>query len=137
MVYDFDADNTVPVAQEIIASGETRIALVRNKYGRGVTDAIKTGLEAVESGPVLVTMADLSDEMTTVDKMYELYLQGYDLVCGSRYMPGGKLIGGPVLQATAFTNQRPHAALLPRNSHPRRHQQLQAVRRADGARSEG
>ena len=27
--------------------------------------------------------------------MYELYLQGYDLVCGSRYMPGGKLIGGP------------------------------------------
>ena len=27
--------------------------------------------------------------------MYELYLQGYDLICGSRYMTGGKLIGGP------------------------------------------
>jgi hypothetical protein len=67
----------------------------RNAYGRGVTGAIKTGLEAVESGPVLVTMADLSDDMKQVDRMYELYLEGYDLVCGSRYMPGGKLIGGP------------------------------------------
>jgi dolichol-phosphate mannosyltransferase len=95
VVYDFDADNTVPVVQELIASGETRMKLVRNQYGRGVTNAIKTGLEAVESGPVLVTMADLSDEMSAVDRMYELYLQGYDLVCGSRYMPGGKLIGGP------------------------------------------
>ena len=85
----------MPVVQEIIASGETRLRLLRNKYGRGVTGAIKTGLEAVESGPVLVTMADLSDEMTQVDQMYALYLQGYDLVCGSRYMPGGKLIGGP------------------------------------------
>ena len=95
VVYDFDADNTVPVAQEIIASGENRLTLRRNAYGRGVTGAIKTGLEAVESGPVLVTMADLSDEMTQVDQMYAIYLQGYDLVCGSRYMPGGKLIGGP------------------------------------------
>ena len=51
-----------------------------------MTGAIKTGLEAVESGPVLVTMADLSDELTQVDQMYELYLQGYDLICGSRYM---------------------------------------------------
>ncbi len=95
VVYDFDADNTVPVVQEIIAAGETRLKLIKNIYGRGVTNAIKTGLDAVESGPVLVTMADLSDELTTVDRMYELYLQGYDLICGSRYMPGGQLIGGP------------------------------------------
>jgi glycosyltransferase involved in cell wall biosynthesis len=95
VVYDYDADNTVPVVKEVIASGETRLSLLRNAYGRGVTGAIKTGLEAVESGPVLVTMADLSDEMTQVDQMYALYLQGYDLICGSRYMKGGKLIGGP------------------------------------------
>jgi len=98
VVYDFDEDNTVPVAQEVVDGGETRIRLVRNKYGRGVTNAIKTGLEAVEAGPVLVTMADLSDDMTQVDRMYELYVEGYDLVCGSRYMPGGRLIGGPILK---------------------------------------
>jgi hypothetical protein len=98
VVYDFDQDNTLPVAQEIIASGETRLGLRKNAYGRGVTGAIKTGLEAVESGPVLVTMADLSDEMIAVDQMYQLYLQGFDLVCGSRYMRGGQLIGGPFLK---------------------------------------
>jgi dolichol-phosphate mannosyltransferase len=95
VVYDFDGDNTVPVAQEIVNRGETRLKLLRNAYGRGVTNAIKTGLEAVDSGPVLVTMADLSDELTTVDRMYALYLEGFDLVCGSRYMKGGQLIGGP------------------------------------------
>lgn len=95
VVYDFDADNTVPVVKEVIAAGELRLKLLRNAYGRGVTGAIKTGLESVESGPILVTMADLSDEMTQVDPMYQLYLEGYDLICGSRYMRGGKLIGGP------------------------------------------
>lgn len=95
VVYDFDQDNTLPVIADVIAAGESRIQLRKNRYGKGVTGAIKTGLEAVESGPVLVTMADLSDDLTQVDEMYELYVQGYDLVCGSRYMKGGRLIGGP------------------------------------------
>jgi len=94
IVYDFDQDDTLPVVSEIIASGERRLTLRRNAYGRGVTHAIKTGLEAVEAGPVLVTMADLSDDLTQVDEMYGLYLQGFDLICGSRYMPGGRLVGG-------------------------------------------
>ena len=98
IVYDFDEDNTLPVAREIISSGETRLTLRKNAYGRGVTGAIKTGLEAVESGPVLVTMADLSDDLTQVDQMYQLYQQGFDVVCGSRYMKGGQLIGGPFLK---------------------------------------
>jgi len=98
VVYDFDQDNTLPVAREIIAAGETRLTLRKNAYGRGVNNAIKTGLEAVERGPVLVTMADLSDELTAVDRMYELYQQGFDVVCGSRYMKGGQLIGGPFLK---------------------------------------
>ena len=54
VVYDFDADNTVPVVRELTAGGETRLKLVRNAYGRGVTNAIRTGLEAVKSGEVLV-----------------------------------------------------------------------------------
>jgi dolichol-phosphate mannosyltransferase len=95
VVYDFEQDDTLPVIAKVVAAGESRIELMRNAYGRGVTGAIKTGLEAVKSGPVLVTMADLSDDLTQVDEMYALYLQGCDLVCGSRYMKGGRLIGGP------------------------------------------
>jgi dolichol-phosphate mannosyltransferase len=44
---------------------------------------------------VLVVMADLSDDMGQVRRMLELYNAGNDIVVGSRYMKGGKLIGGP------------------------------------------
>ena len=93
--YDFDGDDTLPVAQQIIAQGETRLKLVKNTYGRGVVGAIRTGFDAAPPGPVLVVMADLSDDLGQVRRMLELYRQGSHIVVGSRYMKGGRLIGGP------------------------------------------
>jgi glycosyltransferase involved in cell wall biosynthesis len=98
VVYDFDEDNTVPVVQQIIAQGERRLRLLKNAVRRGVVGAILTGFNAVASGPVLVVMADLSDDLGQVDRMLELYREGYDVVVGSRYMHGGKIIGGPLLK---------------------------------------
>jgi glycosyltransferase involved in cell wall biosynthesis len=95
VVYDFDEDSTVPVVKNIIAQNENRLELVKNNVKRGVVGAILTGFSKVEEGPVLVVMADLSDDLAIVDKMLELYNQGFQLVAGSRYMKGGKLIGGP------------------------------------------
>jgi dolichol-phosphate mannosyltransferase len=100
VVYDFDEDNTVPVVRKIQESGETRLRLVRNRVRRGVVGAIRTGFECVEDGPVLVVMADLSDDLGQVDRMLKLYRDGYPVVVGSRYMPGGKLIGGPLIKQT-------------------------------------
>jgi dolichol-phosphate mannosyltransferase len=94
-VYDLDEDNTVPVIQEIIAGGESRLQAVKNRRGRGVVAAIMTGFDVCPDGPVLVVMADLSDDLTKVDAMLNLYRRGYHVVAGSRYMKGGKLIGGP------------------------------------------
>jgi len=59
---------------------------------------LKTGFQQVSAGAVLVVMADLSDDLAQVDKMFALYREGYDLVVASRYMQGGKLIGGPVFK---------------------------------------
>ena len=98
VVYDFDEDNTLPVAQGVVASGEQRLRLLKNARGNGVVGAILTGFDAAPRGPVLVVMADLSDDLSQVPKMVELYRQGYDLVAGSRYMRGGALIGGPALK---------------------------------------
>jgi dolichol-phosphate mannosyltransferase len=95
IVYDFDADDTVPVAREVVAAGEHRLQLVKNRRGRGVVSAILTGFDVAPDGPVLVVMADLSDDLTRVDRMIALYDQGYHIVVGSRYMKGGRLIGGP------------------------------------------
>jgi dolichol-phosphate mannosyltransferase len=44
---------------------------------------------------LLVVMADLSDDLAQVDRMMKLYEDGYHVVAGSRYMKGGKMIGGP------------------------------------------
>lgn len=98
VVYDFDEDDTVPAVQKILATGETRIRLVKNKVRKGVVGAIVTGFHEVESGPVLVVMADLSDDLGQVDKMLALYREGHDIVAGSRYMKGGSIEGGPWLK---------------------------------------
>jgi dolichol-phosphate mannosyltransferase len=98
VIYDFDQDDTVPVANEIIAAGESRLRTGKNHRGRGVVSAIMTGFDIVPDGPVLVVMADLSDDLAQVDRMLALYAQGYHVAVGSRYMKGGRLIGGPFLK---------------------------------------
>ena len=41
-------------------------------------------------------MADLSDKLEIIDAMYKkAKTENYDIICGSRYMKGGKQIGGP------------------------------------------
>lgn len=92
IVYDFDEDDTLPVARRLIAEGAP-LALVRNA-GSGVLAALLTGLGSVESGPVLVTMADLSDDPRTVPEMLEAYRRGADVVAGSRFVRGGRYLGG-------------------------------------------
>jgi dolichol-phosphate mannosyltransferase len=95
VAYDFDEDNTLPVVRQIISQDEKRIKLIKNTYGRGVVGAIRTGFDAAPAGPVLVVMADLSDDLAQVGTMLELYRRGSHIVVGSRYMKGGRLIGGP------------------------------------------
>ena len=96
LVYDRDDDTTVPPAREL--EGKTRLPfrLVRNKYGRGALNAIKTGLEEASSELVVVTMADLCDPPEVINDMVAAAeREQADIVCASRYMKGGKQHGGP------------------------------------------
>lgn len=99
VVYDFDEDTTVPVARRF---AETRswLQLVRNEIGRGAANAIRAGFHAAPSGPALVVMADLSDDLRDVGPMLQRYRQGNRIVCASRYMRGGRQLGGPLLKRT-------------------------------------
>ena len=96
LVYDRDDDTTVPPAREL--EGKTRLPfrLVRNKYGRGALNAIKTGLEDATGDFVVVTMADLCDPPEVINEMVAAAeRENADIVCASRYMKGGKQYGGP------------------------------------------
>ena len=100
IVYDFDEDNTVPVVRRAIEEGDARFHLVKNTVRPGVVGALLTGFQAAQSGAVLVVMGDVSDDLKKVNEMLELYAQGYHLIAPSRYMPGGGVIGGPLLKKT-------------------------------------
>ena len=97
VVHDFDEDTTVPVVKRLQAE-IPELRLQRNDLGRGVLNAIKSGLGAARAPFVLVTMGDGSDDAGDIDSMYELAKGGADVVAGSRYMRGGHQLGGPLLK---------------------------------------
>lgn len=97
VVYDYDEDPTVPVIERL-ASELPQVRGVRNHLGRGVLNAMKAGIATARGEYVLITMADGSDEPPIVDGMVALARQGADVVAASRYMPGGRQIGGPWLK---------------------------------------
>jgi glycosyltransferase involved in cell wall biosynthesis len=99
VVYDFDADTTVPVVRALMAELPA-VRLLRNDLGRGVLNAMKAGIDAAAGEFVLITMADGSDEVELVDRMVELGQGGADVVAASRYMKGGHQMGGPLLKRT-------------------------------------
>lgn len=96
IVYDFEEDNTIPVAKEFHKNG-TDIKFVKNPVC-GVVNALKIGFQEAKEDYILITMADLSDDYSVVNRMCKLMSEGYDIVCGSRYMRGGRQIGGPLLK---------------------------------------
>jgi dolichol-phosphate mannosyltransferase len=71
---------------------------LRNDLGRGVLNAMKAGIVGTSSPFVLISMADGSDEPHVVDSMVALGRDGADVVSASRYMHGGRQVGGPPLK---------------------------------------
>jgi glycosyltransferase involved in cell wall biosynthesis len=97
VVYDFDEDTTVPVIERLSRELPGLWGL-RNDLGRGVLNAMKAGIAGTTAPYVLISMADGSDEPEIVDVMVALARDGADVVAGSRYMRGGRQVGGPRLK---------------------------------------
>ncbi len=99
VVYDRDGDTTLPVLAKL-APGYPTLRVVKNEYGGGARQAVRTGFASALGKGVCVVMADLSDDLQLLPRMEALLDQGFDLVVPSRYMPGGHQIGGPWLKKT-------------------------------------
>lgn len=97
IIYDMDKDTTVPVVIKL-SKIYPNIKLVKNSFGRGALNALKTGLKEASCNAVCVMMADLTDDPSVLNKMMEKFEEGYDVVAASRYMSGGHQIGGPRLK---------------------------------------
>jgi hypothetical protein len=59
--------------------------LLKNTLGRGLLNAIRTGIAAATAEVVVITMADLSDDPVIVPRLTSLIRdEGFDIVCASR-----------------------------------------------------
>lgn len=93
VVNDHSQDATAKLVQGL--SGKyPNIRLVENVGERGFANAIKTGFANSKSEVIVPVMADLCDDLPTLKKMFEKINEGYDVVCGSRYIREGARIGG-------------------------------------------
>jgi dolichol-phosphate mannosyltransferase len=97
VVYDRPDDPTVPVVADV-ARTHPSVRGVLNELGPGPARALRAGFAAARGEAVVVTMADASDEPDDIARMLAKLDEGYDLVAASRYMRGGRQLGGPVLK---------------------------------------
>lgn len=99
VVCDSAQDPTYVAVDDVRPDLSYRITKTVNQFGNGALNAIKTGLVKTEPGdPAVVVMADGCDELFLIDQMYYLIEKGFDVVCASRYMRGGRQIGGQFLK---------------------------------------
>lgn len=97
-VYDFEEDTTVPVIEDLQRE-DARVESKLNTKGRGVINALTFGFEQMNSGPVIVLMGDNSDKLSIIPEMIDLWEAGAAVVSPSRYMPGGKQVGGGLIKS--------------------------------------
>ncbi|MBI2027319.1 MAG: glycosyltransferase [Deltaproteobacteria bacterium] len=102
-IYDDPKDPTVAILEKIKTQNNdphANISLLYNSRG-GVIEALKLGLSVPPLNvPVVVIMADLCDDLAIVPQMIAEWKKGAVIVGGSRYIPGGKEIGAPLLKRT-------------------------------------
>jgi len=93
VVNDHSTDKTAEIVAGL-AKKFTNIILIENKLKPGFANAIKTGLTSAKTDVVVPVMGDLCDDLETIPVMFEKIIEGFDVVCGSRYIKGGRRIGG-------------------------------------------
>lgn len=100
IVYDFKGDTTLEVLKKVKKNYKNLYA-VQNSIVRGPSGAIRTGILQSKGDLILVTMADLCDDLTQVPRMIKMIPKKASIVCPSRYMKGGQQQLKPSLKVFA------------------------------------
>lgn len=93
VVYDIPDDDSIPVAKAMQKKYHG-LKLVHNKLGKGVINAIKSGVKEANGKYVITIAADDIGPPLAINDMIMLMDRGCDLVNGTRYKHGGKNAGG-------------------------------------------
>jgi dolichol-phosphate mannosyltransferase len=114
--YDHAEDDTLPaIRANAHAHAGLAVEFVRNR-GRGAHAAVMAGFAASTAPFVLMYPADDDTNAAMLDRMVALARAGCDIVCASRFMPGGAMVGCPLLKAALVRSANftlRHVARLP------------------------
>src|SRR3989344_7278533 len=93
VIYDDPSDTTIPYVKKIKRKFNN-VRLIHNQKGRGVINAIRTGIEEARGKYITILATDDTGPTIFVDTMVELMDQGCKLVSATRYAHGGRRLGG-------------------------------------------
>jgi len=98
IVNDHSTDKTEEIARKMSEKFEN-VRVINNEKTQGFANAILSGIEKAKGKYVLPIMADMCDDPKIIKEMLkEAEEKNFDIVCGSRYIKGGRKIGGPKVQ---------------------------------------
>jgi dolichol-phosphate mannosyltransferase len=98
VVYDSPDDSTAHYVVEY-SRRDPRVVPTLNTYGPGPAKAIRFGFDQAAASVVVVTMADGCDDPCQIEQLTRLVERGIVIAAASRYMRGGRQIGGPPLKS--------------------------------------
>jgi len=96
VIYDSPDDNTIPAVKSI-ENRHPNVRLIHNSFGKGVVNAIKSGVEASQGEYILIFAADEIGPVLAIEDMIYLLDNGCDLVSCTRYAYGGRRLGGSLV----------------------------------------
>jgi glycosyltransferase involved in cell wall biosynthesis len=94
--YDYDEDPTLKIIKENFKKHEN-ILFVKN-FSQGFNNALISGLRVSKAHTFIFYMADDHVNHGLINLCYKKYEEGYEVVCPSRFIKGGKMIGNPFLK---------------------------------------
>ena len=94
--YDYDEDPTLNIIKDNF-SQNSKIVFVKN-FSKGFNNALISGFEDSTAEAVLIFMADDHTNHVMINSCHTKFKAGYDVVCPSRFVKGGKMIGNPLLK---------------------------------------
>lgn len=90
-VDDGSKDGTPALARELLSS-LPRVRVIEQQPNRGKGAAVKTGMLAANGAFVMFCDADLATPPSELDKFWPMLHKGYEVVIGSRKMPGANIV---------------------------------------------
>ena len=95
--YDYDEDPTLKIIKENFHDN-SKIVFIKN-FSKGFNSALISGYKRSTAKAVLFYMADDHINHNTINLCYEKFKEGYQVICPSRLMKGGKMVGNPFLKS--------------------------------------